>query len=146
MASSHSRFNTTLPASTLPSAKLLFFRVPIAPQLLNSVDPFISLWFDLLLFFFRLYSFIFWERGKEGERQGEKHWCAGETSIGCLSHTPSWGPGLHPRCVPWLGTEPVTFWFTGWHAIHWATPARALPIFIHYTWVWSQLFPCLHPS
>ena len=24
---------------------------------------------------------------------------------GCLSHAPYWGPGLQPRCVPWLGTE-----------------------------------------
>ena len=27
--------------------------------------------------------------------------------------------------VPWLGIEPVTFWFTVWPSIHWATPARA---------------------
>ena len=44
---------------------------------------------------------------------------------GCLSRAPYWGSGLHPRHVPWLGIEPVTLWFTGWHSIHWATPARA---------------------
>ena len=26
---------------------------------------------------------------------------------------------------PWAGIEPATPWFTGWHSIHWATPARA---------------------
>ena len=35
----------------------------------------------------------------------------------------TWPP--QTRHVPWLGIEPVTFWFTGWRSIHWATPARA---------------------
>ena len=43
----------------------------------------------------------------------------------CLSCAPKWGPGLQPRHVPWLRIELVTLWFTGWHSIHWATPARA---------------------
>ena len=30
---------------------------------------------ELLFFFLRLYLFIFRERGKEGEREGEKHQC-----------------------------------------------------------------------
>ena len=30
----------------------------------------------------------FRERGKEGEREGEKHQRERETSISCLSHTP----------------------------------------------------------
>ena len=44
---------------------------------------------------------------------------------GCLSRVPTWGPGPQPRHVPWLGIEPATLWFAGWHSIHWATPARA---------------------
>ena len=48
---------------------------------------------------------------------------------GCVLHTPHWGPGLQPRHVPWLGIEPMTLWFTGWHSIHWATPSRALHLF-----------------
>ena len=40
---------------------------------------------------------------------------------GCLSHDPYWGPGVQPRHVPWLGIEPVTLGFAGWHSIHWAT-------------------------
>ena len=30
------------------------------------------------------------------------------------------------RHVPWLGIEPATLWITGWHSIHWATPARVV--------------------
>ena len=45
---------------------------------------------------------------------------------GCLSSTPNWGPSLQPRHVPWLEIEPTTLWFTVWHSIHWATPARAI--------------------
>ena len=55
-----------------------------------------------------------------GRRRGrEKSMC------GCLSCAPHWGPGLQPRHVLWLGIKLVTFWFTGWCLIHWATPARA---------------------
>ena len=72
------------------------------------------------------YLFIFRERGREGEREGEKHWCVRDTSIGCLSNAPSWGPGPQPRHVSSLGIKTVPFWFTGQHSIHWATPARAL--------------------
>ena len=39
----------------------------------------------------------------EGEREGEEHQRTKETSIGCLSHVPNWGPGQQPRHVPWLG-------------------------------------------
>ena len=53
------------------------------------------------LFFKRFYLFIFRERGREGEREEEKHRCV--RLIGCLMHTPSWGSGLQNRHVPWLG-------------------------------------------
>ena len=69
--------------------------------------------------------FIFRERGREGEKEGEKHWCLRETSICCLSNIPKWGPGPQPRHVPWLGIEWATFQLTGQRSIHWATPARA---------------------
>ena len=65
------------------------------------------------------FMYLFLE-GK-GERKRRR-----ETSMsGCLSCTPSWGPGLQLRHVPWLGIEPVTLWFTGLYSIHWVTPARA---------------------
>ena len=65
----------------------------------------------------RFYLFIFREGGREGEREGEKHQCV----VPLVRSLP--GPGQQPRHVPWLGTEPATPWFTGWHSIHWATPA-----------------------
>ena len=76
--------------------------------------------------------FTFRERGKEGEREGEKQQCARDTAISCLSHNPNWGPVPQPRHVPWLGIKLATFssfWFTGRHSIHWTTPARVIVIF-----------------
>ena len=74
------------------------------------------------MYFLRFYLFTFREERKEKEGR--------ETSVcGCLSCTPSWGPGPQPRHVPWLGTEPTTLWFTGPHSIHWVTPAR-LPTYL----------------
>ena len=35
-------------------------------------------------FFLRFYVFIFREKGKEAEREGEKHQCERETMMGCL--------------------------------------------------------------
>ena len=45
--------------------------------------------------FERFYLFIFRQRGREGEREGEEH-----QHCGCLSHTPHLGPGLQLRHVP----------------------------------------------
>ena len=84
------------------------------------------LFFSFLFFFFlRFYLFIFRERRREGEREGEKHWRARETPVGCLSHVPKWGPGQQPRHVPWPGIKQVTFRSMGWCSTHWATPIRA---------------------
>ena len=63
----------------------------------------------------RFYLFIL----DRGEGRGKTSMC------GCLSCAPYWTPGLQPRHVPWLGIEQATVWFTGWHSIQWATPARA---------------------
>ena len=41
-----------------------------------------------------IYSFLFSERGREGEREGEKHQCV------VASCVPYWGPGPQPRHVP----------------------------------------------
>ena len=46
------------------------------------------------------YVFTFRERGREGEREGEKHRYVRETSIGYLSHAPCRGPVPQPRHVP----------------------------------------------
>ena len=66
-------------------------------------------------FFLRFYLFVF--REVKGETGRETSLC------GCLLHAPYWRPGSQPRPAPWLGMEPVNFWFTGRHSIHWATPA-----------------------
>ena len=80
--------------------------------------------FIFLSLFKRFYLFTFWEKGREGEREGERHRYVRETSVGCLLHTHNWGPGLQLRHVPWQGLKPATFQFL-FELIHWATPARA---------------------
>ena len=61
-----------------------------------------------------LFIYLFGER----IREGEKHWCERETSVGCHCMCPDWGHNLQPRHVPWLGIEPMTFQFTGWESSH----------------------------
>ena len=69
-------------------------------------------------FFKRFYLFL--ERGREREREGEKHQCV------VVSCTPPTGDLAHnPGTCPRLGIEPATFWFAGRHSIYWATPATA---------------------
>ena len=63
------------------------------------------------------FIYLFLERGEGKEKERERNinvWLP-------LTRLLLWGPCLQPRHVPWLGIEPVTFWFP----IHWATPARA---------------------
>ena len=67
-------------------------------------------------FFKKIFSFR--ERGRERERGTETSMCD------CLLHTRYWEPGPQPRHGPWLGIQPMLLWLTGWHSIHWATPAR----------------------
>ena len=70
------------------------------------------------------FIYLFLERVERREKVRERNFDMQDTSIGCLLHAPSWGPGPQPRHVPWLGMELVTFQFTGRHSIHWTTPAR----------------------
>ena len=88
--------------------KLLFPKIPLS-IIIKIVDdiiiawisiekllsPFIKKWFYLLTYFL--------DRGREGERGGEKHQCM------VASCAPYRGPGLQPRHVPWLRIELVTF-------------------------------------
>ena len=47
------------------------------------------------------FIYLFLERCERREKGGEKHRCGGETSMGCLSHTPNqYGQNLQPRHVP----------------------------------------------
>ena len=73
--------------------------------------------------FFKRFSLSL-ERGKGRKKEGEKPRCARDTLISCLSHAPTGGLGLQPSHLPWLGIEPVTSGFAGWHPVLWATPAR----------------------
>ena len=57
------------------------------------------------------YSFIFRERGREGDREGEKHRCERNIHQGCLLYPDLQGPNTQPSPAPWLGMEPVTFCF-----------------------------------
>ena len=72
--------------------------------------------------FLKDFIYLFLERGEGKEKGRDASMCG---CRGCLLSAPYWGPGLQLRHVPWLGIKLVTFWFTGWHSIHWATPARA---------------------
>ena len=86
----------------------------------------ISHWFcshipykNFILFWERFYLFIFREKRKEGEREGDKHRYDRETSV-VASHThPDLGPAVSQACAP-LGTEPVTFRFAEWCPANWA--------------------------
>ena len=66
-----------------------------------------------LSFFNKYFIYLFLERGREGEREGEKHQCvvaSGAPPTEDLAHN----PGMYPR----LGIEPATFCFAGWHSVH----------------------------
>ena len=81
------------------------------------------------------YLFIYREKRRKREREEEKHRCVGDTSIDCLLHAPSWGPGPQARHVSWLGIELATFWFSGPCSVHWASPARAADPFSRWKWL-----------
>ena len=70
--------------------------------------------------FFKKGFYLFIFRQKRGE--GEK--CVVDS---CVPHTGK--PGLQLRHVPWLGIEPATLRFIGWHSVDWATPAKAVSVF-----------------
>ena len=76
----------------------------------------------VLTFFKKDFIYLFLEKGRDEEREGEKQ----QSVVLPLTHPLSltW-PATQACDVPWLGIELVTLWFAGQHSIHWATPARA---------------------
>ena len=60
------------------------------------------------------YLFIFRERGREGEREGEKYQCVVASPVSPPTGDLACNPGMCPR----LGIEPATFWFAGQHSVH----------------------------
>ena len=82
----------------------------------------------LFFFFLRFHLFIL-----DWGREGEKHQCVVGSRVSPTGDL----AGPQPRHVLWLGIQPVTLWFAGWHSIHWATPARAILSYFLYT-VWGR--------
>lgn len=70
--------------------------------------------FILLFFFLR-------KRGGGKEYQISMQ----EWSFSCHLHVSYKGLSPQPKHVPWLGIEPATFPWMGWHLTNWATAAKA---------------------
>ena len=65
--------------------------------------------------------FLLRERGREGEREREKHQCVD------APHVPPTGDlACNPGMRPDWKLNLATLWFTGRRSIHGATPARAV--------------------
>ena len=63
-----------------------------------------NLHWDSCEIFFRFYLLIFRERGREGEKEGEKHQCERKISVGCLPlvHPPTGDRTHNPlMCSDW---------------------------------------------
>ena len=72
-----------------------------------------------ILFLKKGFIYLFVERAREGEREGEKHHCV------VASHIPPTGDLAHnPGMCPRLGIELVSLWFADWCSVLWAILAR----------------------
>ena len=107
-------------ACTILCSLLLFYNVlflPIKQCLLYNSMPcytgskFMHLLYTTSPFLKRFYLFL--ERGREGEREGEKHQCV---VASCM--TPSGDLAHNPGMCLRLGIEMGTLWFTGWHSFY----------------------------
>ena len=79
------------PGICVPPCYVLLYSIP-------STFALPSLFLKILFYFL----FILKERGREGEREAEKHPCVRETLIGFLSHTSR--PGSRPKTQSWALT------------------------------------------
>ena len=89
-----------------------------------------DLFFQILcIFLFLGFIYLFLERGEGREKERERN-----INVWLPLTCPLQGtrPATQPRHVPWLGIEPSTLWFAGWHSIHWATPARTNFLYLWY--------------
>ena len=69
---------------------------------------------------------VYWFLGVwKGERKRGRTTSMWKSLVTCLSYVPRSEPNPEPRHVPWEGTEPVAFCFTGLHIANWATPVMA---------------------
>ena len=73
--------------------------------------------------FLRFYLFTFREKGREGEREGEKHQCGRETWTGCLLHiaNQACAPAQNRTCdhsfTFWDNTQPSERCRPGWNIL-----------------------------
>ena len=82
------------------------FRPALQPLVQQGSSPNYTLGHMGHFFFLRFHLFTFRERGSEGEREGEKHQCARETSIGCLSCIPTGDLAHNPgMCPDWESNQ-----------------------------------------
>ena len=84
---------------------------------------------QLLVFLFKDFIYFVFREGKGERKRGRLI-----SMCSCLSCTPYWGSGPQSRHVPWLGIEPATFRFAGWHSTHWSAQARASVLFSTWTY------------
>ena len=79
-------------------------------------------------------------RGRERERNinvREKH----QSVASC--NGPNWGQTLHPRHLPSVGIEPVTFWFVGWYSdilSHTSQGCLLFHLFVFWCMIYTFLF------
>ena len=93
-----------LSAGALPIALTVCLSHRLLPEPPNHIAAAVSrlgekLYFSLLtgslFFIIKYFIYLFLGRGREGEKEGEKHWCVRESLIGCLSYMPPPGDLAH---------------------------------------------------
>ena len=65
---------------------------------MKEILPFVTAWVDLQMYFsfVRFYLFIFRQRGREKEREGEKHQCVVASRVPCTGDL-AYNPGMCPN-------------------------------------------------
>ena len=76
-------------------------------------------WATLARVFFKDFLFIFREKGREGERNGEKHWLVAPR------RPPTGDPSSNPNMCPDQELNQWPLWSMGQCPTYWATPVRA---------------------
>ena len=119
---------------------LVFSSSSVYSSHLNIFPLSCSFYLIVLKYFVRFHLFIFRERRREGESEGEKHQCERETLMGCFPHISH--PGTEPanQARAWPRMEPVTLHFAGWCPTNWATLVRVI---LNYSLPFSWNLTCL---
>ena len=80
--------------------------------------------FFLKNLFIYLFIYLFIGGGREKERERSIDVCRKHQSVASCTLPTGDSPPPQPRPVTRQGMEPATYWFTGQHLIHWATPGQ----------------------